>query len=304
MRIAHSRFFLQLGCLFLLPLSLLSQTEWRTLETSNFRIYYAESDEKLIEEFVRLVESEYRNLQAKLKVPSVTEVKIYLSASDEVFAELTGHLIPDWGEGIADASGNLIVLKSPSLTKNHTHWPKLVRHELIHILVGQTVSSQNPIPTWFHEGIAVYFSYDEEFAGGKAISKALISDSIVPLDEIDDVLRFQREKARLAYEESYSAVLFLVNEFGYEGIVRLLGELKRGQGFEQTFLEVFAVDLFDFELDWYRYIEKKYRWRFLLDFETFLWIFILLIFILVFAAIRIRNRKIMKRWEEEERFLD
>jgi len=82
--------------------------------------------------------------------------------------------------------------------------------------------------------------------------------------------------------------------------VDLIHALNKDLTFEATFTQVFEADLFELELEWYEFLEKKYRWRFLLDFETFLWIFILFLFIFVFVAIRFKNRRIMNRWEEEE----
>jgi hypothetical protein len=71
--------------------------------------------------------------------------------------------------------------------------------------------------------------------------------------------------------------------------------------FDSVFQTVFGQDVLDLELAWYDYLEDEYRWRFLLDFETFLWIFILTLFLFVFLGIRLRNRRTLKRWDDEER---
>ncbi|MFQ5769124.1 MAG: peptidase MA family metallohydrolase [bacterium] len=290
--------------LFVLITPIESQTNWYILQSALFRFYYTETDKKFANELPTLLATEYAKLTSQIGIELVESVRIFLSPSEEVFNELTGHIIPDWGEGVADVSQNLIILKSPNLSGNLVRFRKVVRHELIHILIGQSYAPSQNIPKWFSEGIAIYFSYDEEFSSGKAISKALISDSIVPLDEIDDLLNFPTEKARLAYEESYSVILYLEHQFGFDAIVQIIQAIKNGHAFEPTLDDVCGMDLYDIELAWYQFIEKKYRWRFLLDFETFLWIFILLLFILVFVAIRMRNRKVMKRWDDEERLTD
>jgi hypothetical protein len=294
---------LLLGFLLLAYTESASQTNWYTLESSLFRIYYSQEDEKRAEELSTLLDKAYADLASKIGLEIDTTVSVFLSPTDEIFDQLTGKLIPDWGEGIADPVRNLIVLRSPKLSQNQIRFPKLVKHELIHILVGQSLQHPDAIPRWFNEGIAIYFSHEEGFSVGQAISKALISNSIIPLDEIDDVLKFQQAKARLAYEESYSAVLFLEEEFGYDDLIRLIRELRTGKSFDEAFLDIFGVEFFAFEWDWNQAIEKKYRWRFLFDFETYLWILILFLFILVIVAIRIRNRKILRKWEKEERLM-
>ncbi len=277
------------------------QDDWLRLSSPPFEIFYLNPDNSNSHLVASLFETAYLDFAAKLNFKLQGTVSVFLCPTEAVFARLTGNSVPHWGEGVADPLNSLIILKSPALTGNHDRLPKLVRHELSHILIGQAISEPRLLPKWFNEGIAIYLSADEEFKPGKAISKALVSDSIIPLDEIDDVLKFQQAKARLAYEESYSFLNFLVKKNGVGAIAALLTELKRGVAWEEAFEYVFHDDIFDAELAWYDYIEKEYRWSFLVDFEMFLWIFILLLFILVVAAIRLRNRRTIKRWDEEER---
>lgn len=301
MKFVYTKLYLLIGFLFFTYTNLISQLNWFTLESSLFQIYYAENARKNAEELSTILENGYADLAPKIGVKLAKKVRIFLCPTEDIFNELTGQLIPHWGEGITDPVRGLIILKSPTLSKNHIGFPKLVLHELTHILVGQSVHYPKVIPRWFNEGVAIYFSNDKEFSSGKAISKALISNSLVQLDEIDDVLSFQKEKAQLAYEESYSAILFLEEKYGYEGIIKLIQAFKKSINFNQAFLDVFGMDFIDFEWEWDQYVQKKYRWRFLLDFEIYLWILILFLFILVIITIRYRNRKILKRWEQEER---
>ena len=265
-----------------------------------FRLYYTEVEEKATWDLATYLENEYSKLSQALGFTLIDTVSVFLSPTQEVFDQLTGHVIPDWGEGVADASRNAIIIKLTSLFKGPRRLAKLMRHELVHILIGQVVRPSRRIPRWFNEGLACYFSYDEAFSSGKSISKALISDSIIPLNEIDEVLNFQTEKARLAYEESFSVIAFIEDEFGDGTALAILTELKRGDDFGRAFLVATGQDLIDFELSWLRHIEEKYRWRFLLDFDTFIWILMLALFLSVFVAVKLRNRRTMKRWEEEE----
>ncbi len=292
--------FLSFNVLLSSPNYSAKEINWEKKETSLFQIYYVKAEKHHADELSTLLGSSYEELSMQLQLALAGPVEVFLCPSDQVFGKLTGNYVPHWGAGVADPTQSVIVLKSPGLTGEHDGFPKLIKHELVHIMVGQSVNFPEKLPRWFSEGIATLFSYDEHFAAGKSISKALLSDSIIPLDEIDEVLKFHRAKATLAYEESYSFTLFLQEEFGLPTLVNLIHSLNEDLTFEKTFAQVFETDLFELELEWYEFLEKKYRWRFLLDFETFLWIFILFLFIFVFVAIRLRNRKIMNRWEEED----
>lgn len=295
-----------LGCLLFchFTASSLAQNPWIVHESSHFRVFFDASDRSNAIELMDLLQTGYEELQFKLQTQVSDTIQVFLCPNEKSFDTLTGKMVPHWGEGVADPQNHVIVLKSPKFSKNYDRFPKLVLHELIHIFVGELNRQAIDIPRWFNEGIAIYLSKDPDFAGGQAISKALISNSILALDEIDDVLNFHKEKARLAYEESYSVFLFIEDKFGKEWIFELLGNLKQQPNFNQAFLQTFDMDLIDFEWEWMQFLEKKYRWSFLLDFETYLWIFILVTFILVFVAIKIRNRKVLKKWENQERWMN
>jgi len=273
---------------------------WQTVETPPFRIHFTKSDAFYAKELESLFHIANDELTRKLHLKLQPSIDVYLCANNRDFMRLTGNMVPHWGEGIANPVKNLIVIKSPNLTNNYDGQKQLVLHELVHILVGKW--SRVPPPRWFNEGIAMYFSNDHEFAKGEALSKALISDSVIPLDEIDDVLQFQKTKARLAYEESYLFVKFLVDKYGLERLTNLIFDLHGNGSFEKIFASRYPADMFDMELQWYDVIKKKYRWRFLVDFDIYIWIFILLVFILVAVSVKIRNRKTIKKWEEEDNF--
>lgn len=291
------------GLLFVWPVKSRGEGNWNSLEAPPFIIFYAENDKIFANETASLLKIFYEELSGRIGLESNDIIRVFLSPSEKTFNELTNNLVPDWGEGVADPVKNVIVLKSPSQMEDQNHFPKLVKHELVHILIGHSAKNPHDLPKWFNEGIASYLSADERVSSGEAISKALLSDSIIPLDEIDGVLRFQRTKAALAYEESYSFTVYLVENYGFESMVNLIQELQTEKTFAHAFRDVYGIDLFEAEIAWYQYMEKKYRWHFLLDFENFLWISILLLFILVFLAIKLRNRRTLKKWDKEERWV-
>ena len=72
------------------------------------------------------------------------------------------------------------------------------------------------------------------------------------------------------------------------------------QDIDVAFRASFDMDTWEFELEWYNYIKKKQRWNFLMDLNSYFWGFILLLFIVGFIIIRIRNKRTLKRWELEE----
>jgi hypothetical protein len=279
-----------------------AQTKWQQRLTDDFVIYHAEAEQVYARELATALQLNIESLSRELNLPLRERVIVYFVSSQKDFDRLTGNAIPHWGEGIADPVRNLIVLKSPSMTDNHARFQKLIRHELVHILIGQAVSRPQELPKWFNEGMALIYSGDAEFAYGQTLSRAMLTDELIPLNEIEYVLKFQQAKARLAYEQSYAFTYFLIEKYGEYRLLDLLSLLQKDISFDQAFISVYAVHPFDLELQWFEYLHDKYRWRFLQDFDTFLWIMIPVLFIIAFVAIKLRNRKTVRRWESEDLF--
>ena len=124
--------------------------------------------------------------------------------------------------------------------------------------------------------------------------------ALFDVNDIEKVLTFDKSRAQLAYQQSYSAIIFLIEKFGLDGLKKTITAMTTEENIDQAFLNSIGMDLWDFELEWMKHIKRKHRWHFLIDFEFYLWIFILGLFILVSILMRLRNRRTIQRWEDEE----
>jgi hypothetical protein len=214
-----------------------------------------------------------------------------------------GSGIPKWSDGITTPSRNLIILKSARSMPPETDNTAIAIHELAHILLDR-VTKGNPIPRWLNEGLAVYYSGEKAFASSSLVSKALLTNSIIALDDIDDVLNFRREKAQLAYQQSYLAVEYIIKNYGPNAIKNIVHKIGAGLDVDKAFLEEINSDVWDFEDEWVAYIKHKFRWHFLIEIDSYLWVIILLLFIVGFIIIRRRNKQTIARWKEEDDFTE
>src|SRR3990172_6415422 len=120
-------------------LTLSSQPQWRLKDSEPFRIYFLDSDKIYTEQIASLLNISYLEIASKFGLKLTETVSVFICPTYAIFTDLTGHLVPDWGEGIADPVQNIIIIKSPGLTENERHLPKLIKHELVHILFGSAV---------------------------------------------------------------------------------------------------------------------------------------------------------------------
>jgi len=270
--------------------------EWHQLKSDPFFVYYLENDIASAKSILNVLERVYPRMSHEIGCEIQESISVFLCNSREVYRYIVGKNFPKWSTGVALPSSNFVVMQT---FPTGTDPIKIAVHELTHILLDNAVH-QKPIPRWFNEGLAVFYSDEKEFASSSLISKALLTNSIIPLTDIDEVLSFHTSKAQLAYQESYLAVIFLIEKYGMEVIKKVVSALAAEETNDQAFLTSIGMDLWDFELEWYKYIKKKHRWHFLVDFESYLWIFVLLLFVAGFIIIRRRNRKTIERWEHEE----
>ncbi len=278
-----------------------SEKTWLRQSNPSIDLFYLQPDRVFVDEISEQLHIAKRDFSQRLHLETHSLVSVFVCPTQAIFDSLTQHSVPHWGAGVAQVRRNIIIIKSPGLSKNRDRLSKLIRHEMAHISCGQLNPLLLQAPKWLIEGLAIYLSTDEAFAG-KALSQAFIGNSVIPLDEIDDLLSFGGAKAQLAYEESYAFVSYLIERFGFDEVIGLIHDLDGETEFSLILANRFGVDIFDLEMDWYEQAKKTYRWHFLQDFSTYLWILILLLFMIAFGFIRLRNRKTLKRWEEEERF--
>ena len=281
----------------------LQKQDWHVKTEPPFSVYFQEEGNSSANFILKTLLKAHQKLSSEFQIQLNDSITVFLAPSQKIFQQVVGQSIPKWSNGVASPYTNVIVLKAPSWMPPETDNRAIVVHELTHLFVNKATKGQ-PIPRWLNEGLAVYYSGEKAFASGSLISKALITKSLIELSDIDDVLEFHRGKAQLAYQQSYLAVVFLIDQYEMPVVKEILFQISQGKNSNEAFLEVIGIDLWDFEDEWIEYVQKKYRWNFLIDFDTYFWIFLVLLFILIFLFIKRRNRKTVQRWEYEESELE
>ncbi len=270
---------------------------WHSIQSEPFQVHYLHQDVSTAQIVLKNLNHAYSQISKEIGFYIGSPIGVFLCSTDESFEYFAGKPFPEWSTGFAVPNENLIVLRTQG------NFIQTAIHELTHILLYGAVAHKS-IPRWFNEGLAVYYSNEKEFASSSLISKALITESVIPLSDIEQVISFGSGRAQLAYQQSYLAIIFIMKRYGNDSIKEIVKALAMEESDDAAFLKALGMDLLDFEIEWYRYIREKFRWHFLIELETYLWLFIFLLFVLVFIMIRYRNRKTLQRWEEEEKLTE
>jgi tetratricopeptide (TPR) repeat protein len=134
----------------------------------------------------------------------------------------------------------------------------IIIHEYTHAVISLLTDNRSPI--WMHEGLAVFEQarYDKHPSG---FVKAYIDQgNKLQLENIESGFNRLDEEALigLSYEWAYTAILFILDKWGWKGVRGLLQRVKDGQHYANAIDEEFYISDTTFEKMWNRFVKEKY----------------------------------------------
>ena len=273
------------------------QAGFLMLDKNNIRVIYSSADSNYAKQALKITGKYMDEISTDLKLTEIKSINIYIAPTRRNFRAFLSGRLPKWTGAFASPSENTMYIRSPRWDQDNVFSTTLV-HELFHLLLHQKMGMIE-IPRWLNEGLAIFYSDDQKWIMSTAMSKALATRSLVPLSQIDNVLKFHSAKAELAYQESYSAVQYLLATYDIDAVLIILDGLKSNQSLDDCFKSATGSSFRDFELEWISYIKKNYKWTWISEFDNYIWIFIIILFLLAGILIRLRNRQKIREWQNE-----
>jgi hypothetical protein len=272
--------------------------EYSTLHCKNFIIIHTSADSANAVKAGEILTKSYDEITWDFQITQKDTFQVFIIGTRKEFQHIVLDKLPAWVEAFATPALKRMIIKSPRWASQDQSFSVDLIHELLHLLVYQDTKGKS-IPRWLDEGLAIFYSNEQHWKSATALSKAIITHSLIPLDSIDHVLSFQRVKADLAYQESYSATQYILQYYDIEAIRTILNGIRDNQDINGIFLNATGSTFADLEQEWRRYIIKRYKWYWLSDLDDFIWIFLVILFIIAILFIRHRNKKIMQNWQQE-----
>ncbi|HDL19315.1 MAG TPA: hypothetical protein ENH29_09695 [Bacteroidetes bacterium] len=286
-------------CFFLFGLMIhpLFSADWQVMRNDSVRIFYARGNRFVAETTLQTTDKALAEITARLKIPFSGEVNIFLAEDEKSWQKLTNKKVPEWSQAVTKPEVGIVYVSLAK--KNGKELPVVLRHELVHVLIGKNFSP-GIIPRWFEEGVAMIISGENFSNYISTLSKANLTNSLLTLPEIENVLRFQQSKANLAYAESYFSVKMIVDALGWDALSDILKKTRKYNRWERAFDDVLEMNQESFQWHVFKEVGKKYRWNFIFQSDIFFWVILPFIAIIAFIFVRIRNYRTYRRWEEDE----
>ena len=215
--------------------------DWNSLTSDQIALYWHQGDQSFAQELMDAAHGALQRLASDTGVSLEQVVSIYIYANPE---ELRGALIfpYEWTGGIAFCDFSTIAI---GIAPYDLAWGKrTTAHELAHMVVHQAVFGPfGHIPVWLDEGLAVYTEGELRSDFRSHLDDAISEDELISVRSLASSFPTDPDEARLSYAESYSLVVFLLDNYGQGKILELLDVFKQGSGYDDALIQVYGFDM-------------------------------------------------------------
>ena len=205
----------------------------------------------------------------------------------------------NWSLGITQ--GNKIIIKDPSISHiKKDRFYEVLKHELNHIYLNR-ISKKRNLPRWFKEGFCMYYANESSLRNKLILGNEINNKEWFDLKSIDRKFQSNSKKQfNFAYAYSQATVQNMIDLYGEKSIQDIISYIKKDYFFDEAFNLYTSITINSYSQHIYTNIYSRYRWFNLIKFPNFLLVLAPLLLTIIFVMKKIRNQKIIKKWEIEE----
>ncbi len=161
---------------------------------------------------------------------------------------------------------NKLQFLSPRALVHGYRWLDAISHEYMHYLIVKLTSNKAPI--WFHEGLAKY--EETRWRNGPSYLSPLYQTLLAQAQADKKLIGFAQmepslvhletpEEVQLAYAQAASAIEFIINSVGHEGLKKIMDRMAqtKTKGAGESIKEVLGLEFSEFEEKWAEYLASK-----------------------------------------------
>src|SRR6266498_1984955 len=228
---------------------------WKSMKDANFVVWWHDRPDSFGQEVLSIADTAAKDQSTFYSMALVSPINIVIAnTSDEFFAWQSKE---NYAGGLAYPELNLTVGLVDE-QHNHQSWLNdVIPHEISHIYFGHLVAQDSGAPYWLNEGLATYQEYSGHYEEWQYVRNAYDQNRVLSLKDLEYTFGENEGDARLAYAESYYAVLYMEEFYGPQTVSNLFVEFKNGRTENYAFDKVFGRNAEDFEKDYKLWLEKR-----------------------------------------------
>ena len=208
-----------------------------------------------------LARASVEDINAELRAPTPDPFDIFIYDSErdlEAAMVLAGR---DWAGGQARPELGAVVIAVPAVEGYSSTMKRYLPHEITHLLVYQLVTSEGYryVPAWLDEGLATANEPWPTPEYELVLEEARGTGRLLAVEELCYPFSPDPRTAMLSYAQSASLVRFIRQQYGADGIRRLLSAYANGASCTSGVQEALGVQFDRLENDWRNSLEPEAR---------------------------------------------
>lgn len=282
------------GCALLVLLS--GRVSAETLSEGPFIVDFHPEDRQAAEDGLQYLVEARAEFESKLPFGD-EPVTMRIAHDMNEFLGLTGIYAHVGVNGVTRADHNAIAVKSPRLRSIEDDYRGTVRHELVHILLHRNTDTER-LPRWLNEGICMLLANEIRWQSTIQVTHMHLTGQIISLPVLEQTFRAPGSDRQFsdAYAQALSMTRYLHNEVGEEKFWAMVAAMK-SESFESAMATVGGLPVDDF---WHDYTRGLWGVSIVTTLRTgSFWGLIALLSIVAFLARWWRNRRIVRRWDDD-----
>ena len=178
------------------------------------------------------------------------QVKVFVYADQQDFVTALSPLQQVVSPGLTIGTDRIFML----LTGQPEADTQTIRHEILHaVFLQHTRNPFNDPPRWLTEGFSVFLSGDD--LGPESIDalRQLESEGrLFSLKSLNGSFPSTEQELTIAYVESYSALRYIIEEFGAGKLTLLLSAIREGNTTDDAFRQALGLTVDELDQRWRR----------------------------------------------------
>lgn len=237
------------------------QDKWNLEKSTHFIVYYKNAPGDFIKQLIDNSENYYEKISFDLGFNRFNfwlwddraKIYIYNNASD--YRAATGQ--PGWSGGSALPRDKII----KTFAYAQGFFETVLAHEIGHIIFREFVGFDNPaVPLWLDEGVASYQERVRHSQADALIKKALDLGNFIPLEKLPNFgeqFSMPQDTAQLFYAQGFSAVDFLIKQYGKDKFVTFCQNLRDKRNMDRALASVYPFNnIREMEAAWLKYLKN------------------------------------------------
>lgn len=225
--------------------------DWKTLSGSIVRVHWYDGDQGFGRRALDIGEEAVVRATALLGVTESEPIDFFIYGDRDAFASVIGAGVQENVGGLALSPIRTLFAQIGRSSVADPWVGIVVPHELTHIVFATATANPYHEPVhWLNEGLADYLAAGYDASARASVRAAARSGELLPLRALVGQFPSPPDLFGLAYDESVSAIDFMVRTYGQDALVQLIRSYAGGVSDDEAFSAALGVDTAGFEAAW------------------------------------------------------